>query len=201
MSQQEKLVGELREKAGTGAARELRRNHVIPCIIYGGGTEQVMFALPEKEITLLSRKSGFFTTVLDITIGGKDHKVIPYAVQTHPVTDVIEHIDFMHVSETSTVKVHVKIRFNNQEKSIGIKRGGVLNIVRRDLEITCHPSDIPQVIDVDLTELNIGRSLHISDLNLSAKVKTKLPATSTIASITGRGAEKAEAGATATAAA
>jgi large subunit ribosomal protein L25 len=188
MSSQLELSGELRENVGTGNARDLRRNKMIPCIAYGSGQEQLLFALPEKEISLLHRKVGFLTTVLDIKIGNKDYKVIPYDVQLHPVTDVIEHIDFMHVSAKSTVKVHVKIRFINQEKSIGIKRGGVLNIVRRDIEISCHPSDIPQIIDVDLSELNIGRSLHISDLKLSDKVKSKLPATTTIASITGRGA-------------
>ncbi|AZL15741.1 50S ribosomal protein L25/general stress protein Ctc [Rickettsiales endosymbiont of Stachyamoeba lipophora] len=183
------LAAELREEMGKGAARELRRNGMVPAIVYGHGKENINLAINEHEITLRSRKGGFMSKLLNIEVKGKKHLAIPYIVQYHPVTDKIEHMDFMFVSTDAEIKVHVPLHFINQDKSLGVKRGGVVNIVRREIELLCNPMTIPAQIDIDLADLNINNSIHMEDLKLPKGAKFAGHENITLVTIVGRGSE------------
>ena len=192
MSKTHALQAESRAATGTGEARALRRNSMVPAIIYGSGKPQVAISLPRKEINLEYRKQGFLSHVFDISVGKNKYKAIPKAIQLHPVTDEIEHIDFMHVDKGSSIKVVVSLHIENEEKCPGIKQGGVLNIARHDLEIYCLPDNIPESIHVDVAGLNIGESIHLKDLILPNGIETKLDLDTTIAAVLGAAKEEVE---------
>lgn len=124
---------ESRERTGKGGARALRREGKIPVIIYAQGEEPINLAIDEKSLKLEFHKGSFFNKIVGIEAGGKTINALPKEVQLHPVTDRIEHADFLKVDAKSAIHVFVPVRFRNQEKSIGLKRGGVLNVVRHDL--------------------------------------------------------------------
>lgn len=176
-----------RERTGKGGARTLRREGKVPAILYAKGETPVNLAITEKEITLEYLKGGFFSKIVSITEGSKTFHALPKAIQLHPVTDRVEHVDFLKVDAKSQIHVFVPVRFRNQEKSIGLKRGGVLNVVRHDLELVCTPNNIPQLIEIDVTEVNIGESIHISHVKLPEGVRSAITSRDfTIATIAGR---------------
>ncbi|MBN8828531.1 MAG: 50S ribosomal protein L25/general stress protein Ctc [Sphingobacteriia bacterium] len=180
------IEGEYRTNLGKGSARELRRNKKVPAIIYGKNKENVNITLDAKEMTVRMHKSGFMAQLLNIKVGKETYLALPYEVQLHPVSDSIEHIDFIHVDEKSEVKVHVKIHYTNQDKTIGIKRGGVLNIVRREIELVCKAQNIPHFIEFDLSTLDIGSSIHINDIDLPAGTRFAGTENVTLVTIVGR---------------
>jgi len=185
MSKIHALQAQERLRTGTGGARELRRNSMIPAIIYGLEKPQVMISLPYKELTLEYRKQGFLSHMFDISVGKNKYRVIPKEIQLHPVTDEIEHMDFMHVDQHHKIKVTISLHFENENKSPGIKQGGVLNIARHELDVYCFPDNIPESIIIDVAELNIGDSIHLKDLKLLEGVETKLDPDTTIATMSG----------------
>jgi large subunit ribosomal protein L25 len=184
------LLGEERLGKGKGCARAVRRNHMIPSTIYGGGKEQVMLNLPEKEVTLAYLKGGFKTQLVDITVGTKQYKAIPKQIQLHPVTDKIIHLDFIHIGENDRIKVTVPVRVLNEDKCAGVKQGGLLNIVKHDVEIMCLATSIPEHIDIDIAKLEIGVSVHVSDIKLANNAEILTDEDVTILSIAARAAEK-----------
>lgn len=172
---------------GTGGARDLRRRNMVPGIIYGAGKPQVMIALPYKELNIEYHKNGFLSHMFDIKVGKHTYKALPKEIQVHPVTDEIEHIDFIHVNLDTKIKVHVTLHFINESKCAGIKAGGILNVARHDIELYCLPGDIPESIDVDIKDLAVGQSIHISDIVLPKNVETKLdPALTVVALVAGK---------------
>ncbi len=184
MLQTYSLKAEKRENVGTGAARELRRRNMVPGIIYGANKEPVMIAVPAKELKMHYFKQGFLSHMFDIEIdSNKKYCALPKEIQLHPVTDEIEHIDFMHVDEKAPIKINVALHFVNEAKCVGLKQGGVLNAIRHSLEVYCLPSNIPESIDIDIAELTIGQSIHIKDLALPQGIETKLDQDVTIATI------------------
>lgn len=183
MSKIHVLEAEERTVAGTGSARELRRNNKVPAIIYGAGKPQVMIALPYKELTLEYRKQGFLSHMFDIKVGKSKYRALPKEIQLHPVTDEIEHIDFIHVDLDHKIKVSVTLHFANESKCQGIKAGGLLNIARHDIEVYCLPDNIPESIEVDVENLNVGQSVHISDIALPKNVETKMDGSITVAAL------------------
>jgi large subunit ribosomal protein L25 len=187
------LDGLNRENKGKGAARALRRAKQIPAIIYGGQKSEVLLSLPEKDLTLLYNKHGFMSHLYEVKVSGKNYKALVKHVQLHPVTDKIEHIDFIHVSEGSKIKVKVPLEFLNQDVSVGIKRGGVLNVAKFDIEIECSATSIPEQIEVDVADLNIGETIHIKDIKFGKGVSAILDGESTVCAIVGRTDEKEEA--------
>ncbi len=192
MSKIHALQAEERQISGTGQARELRRNSKIPAIIYGAGKPQVMISLPYKELTLEYRKQGFLSHMFDISVGKTKYRVIPKEIQLHPVTDEIEHIDFMHIDKNSKIKVTISLHVENEEKCPGIKHGGVLNVARHDLEVYCLPDNIPESINIDVSGLNIGETIHLKDIALPEGVETKLDLDTTIAAVLGAQKEVSE---------
>jgi|TARA_B110000503_G_C7053981_1_gene373576 large subunit ribosomal protein L25 len=177
------LKAEERGTTGTGSARAFRKRDMIPAIIYGAGKEEILFAVPKKEMTLQYHKQGFLSRVFDIEVGKKSYRALPKSIQTHPVTDNIVHIDFIHINENEKMKVTVTLHFINDQKCPGIKQGGVLNVARHELEVYCLPSNIPESIEIDIAEVELGGSIHVSDIKLPKDVETKVDMGMTIATV------------------
>lgn len=171
MAQRLTLAAESRAIAGTGTARSLRREGKVPAIIYGGGGEDVKIALNTKDLNKEYGKGGFFSKLVDLQIGKENILALPRDIQLHPVSDVIIHADFQRVAKGANVHVFVPVQFINAEKCIGVKRGGILNMVRREVELVCTPENIPDFITADVANLNIGGSVHIGDVKLPEGVK------------------------------
>jgi len=166
MAQVTALAAEIREGAGTGPARAVRRAGRVPAVIYGNKEASVLISLDPVELDHQLRRPGFFAHVFEITIGGNTHRVLARDLQVDPITDRPLHVDFMRFSASTRVDVEVPVIFQHQEECPGLKRGGVLNIVRHTVEMRCKPDSIPESILADLTGLDIGDSIHISDIEL-----------------------------------
>ena len=160
------LKAETRERVGKGSSRELRRNGLIPAVIYGDKQAPVSIALSTKEVTMKIHAGGFMTTVAVIDVNGEKIRVLPKDYQLDPVRDFTMHVDFLRVSKDSQVTVEVPVHFENEEKSPGLKAGGVLNIVRHEVELNVSANDIPEFLSVDLSGLKVGDAIHISDIKL-----------------------------------
>ena len=160
------LTANTREKVGKGSAREARRQGNIPAVIYGDKKSPIPIVVEQKILVRHLSTGGFFNTLFDIDINGELSRVLPRDVQLHPVTDVPEHVDFLRVSATTKVSVEVPVEFIGDDVSPGIKSGGVLNVVRYTVEVSCTPDLIPNTLLLDLSNAEIGDSLHISAVNL-----------------------------------
>lgn len=194
MSQTYELKAETRERVGKGSSRELRRNGLIPAVIYGDKQPPLSIALSTKDVTMKIHAGGFMTTVATIDINGEKIRVLPKDYQLDPVRDFTMHVDFLRVSKDSQVSVQIPVHFENEEKSPGLKRGGALNIVRHEVELNVSADNIPEFLTVDLTGLNIGDTVHISDVKLPAGATPVISDRDfTIATITGRAQEAEEA--------
>lgn len=166
MSDQLTLSAETRERAGKGASRAMRREGRVPAVVYGNKEEPLAIHVEEKALIKMLSTGHFMNSVVMIDHPGGQARTLPKDVQFHPVTDRPLHVDFLRISEHSKVHVAVPIRFVGEETSRGLKRGGVLNAVRHDLELVCDAAEIPDEIQVDLSGLDIGDSLHISAVTL-----------------------------------
>jgi large subunit ribosomal protein L25 len=166
MSEQLTLSAETRERAGKGASRVLRREGRVPAVVYGNNEEPLSIHLEEKALVKALSTGHFMNSVVMIDAGGTPARTLPKDVQFHPVTDRPLHVDFLRMSEHSKVHVAVPIRFVDEEGSKGLKRGGVLNAVRHELELVCDAAEIPEEIAISLAGLDIGDSIHISNVSL-----------------------------------
>lgn len=160
------LKATARPRAGKGAARQARREGKVPAVIYGDGKPPETIALDYNELWKQFLKGHFTSTVFEIDMDGKKHLVIPRDMQLDPVKDQPIHVDFLRIGKEGLIRVEVAVRFVNETLSPGLKRGGVLNIVRHEIEVTCPYDKIPAYFEVDLEGLEIGRSIHISAVNL-----------------------------------
>ncbi|WP_419906070.1 50S ribosomal protein L25/general stress protein Ctc [Hoeflea sp.] len=165
------LVAEARDRVGKGSARELRRNGKIPAVIYGGKEPPLSIALPYKEVTMKIHGGGFLTTIATIDVDGKKVEVLPKDYQLDPVRDFTMHVDFLRISKDTVVTVEVPMQFINEEESPGLKRGGVLNVVRHAVEVICPANSIPENFVGDLTGLDLGDGIHISNVTLPDDVE------------------------------
>lgn len=166
MSDIYELKAEARERVGKGSARELRRNGKIPAVIYGDKQPPLAISLPYKEVTMKIHDGGFMTTIATIDVDGKKIRVLPKDYQLDPVRDFTMHVDFLRISKHTSVTVEVPVHFINEEESPGIKRGGVLNTVRHTVEVNCPADSIPDAFVADLTGLDLGDGIHISNITL-----------------------------------
>jgi large subunit ribosomal protein L25 len=170
MSEQLTLPAEARERAGKGASRELRREGRVPAVVYGEKKEPLSIHVEEKLLTKMLHTGHFMNSVVMIDYQGKPHRTLPKAIDFHPVTSRPIHVDFLRIGEHTKVHVAVPMRFDNEEASPGLKRGGVLNTVIHELEIVCDAASIPSEIHIPLDGLEIGDSIHISQVKLPAGV-------------------------------
>jgi large subunit ribosomal protein L25 len=166
MSEQLTLPAETRDRAGKGASRALRRDGRVPAVIYGQKKDPLSIHVEEKLLSKMLSTGHFMNSVIMIDVDGKPTRTLPKAVDFHPVTSRPVHADFLRISEHTKVTVAVPVRFDNEEASPGLKRGGVLNVVQHELEIVCDAAHIPNEIHIPLDGLEIGDSIHISQVKL-----------------------------------
>jgi large subunit ribosomal protein L25 len=187
------LKAEARDRVGKGSSRALRRNGMIPAVIYGDSKPPVAISLPYKEVHLKLHQGGFKTTIATIDVGGEKIQVLPKDYQLDPVRDFTMHVDFLRIGKDTVVTVSIPVHFLNEEASPGLKRGGVLNIVRHDVEFTVPATAIPEYITADLTGLDIGDGIHISAITLPEGMKPTITDRDfTIATIAAPAALKSE---------
>jgi len=160
------LNAEKRERAGKGAARATRRAGRVPAVIYGDKKDSYMVSIEPLELKKFIQTGAFFSHLVEINIGQDKHRVIARDIQLDPVSDRPMHIDFMRVSKGVMIAVNVPIHYINEEASPGLKVGGVLNVVRHEVELNVSPEAIPEFIDVDLSGTEMGDSIHISQVAL-----------------------------------
>jgi len=172
MSTQSVISAEMRDRAGKGAARAVRRAGRVPAVIYGDKKDPIMVSLEPRELRKQLHTGHFFSTVYSVEIAGGDNvRVLPRDVQFHPVKDETLHVDFLRVSKLTRTNVMVSCNFVNEDDSPGLTRGGMLNVVRHEVEVVCGVDDIPSEFELDLTGLDIGDSIHASALKLPEGVE------------------------------
>ena len=166
MTQIVAIAAEARARAGKGTARQTRRGGRVPAVIYGNKEKAVMISLEEISFTRVLHAPGFFTHLYDIALDGTTHRVLARDVQFDPVSDRPLHVDFLRVGPDTRLTLAIPVEFINAQTCPGIKRGGMLNIVRHDIEVECGANNIPEHITIDLGERDIGDSVHISSVTL-----------------------------------
>ena len=149
-----------------GSTHSLLNKGMVPGIVYGKGTEPTKIAFEDKVLLKLMHTGAFYSTILDLDIEGKIEKVLPKQLQYHPVTDKLIHFDFLRVQNDTKVTVEVPVEFLNQDICPGLKKGGVLNLVRREVELSCNANNIPDKLQFDLAKSEIGDSIKISNIEL-----------------------------------
>ncbi|CAN1520489.1 50S ribosomal protein L25/general stress protein Ctc [Sphingomonadaceae bacterium] len=174
MSDQLTLSAETRDRAGKGASRELRRQNRVPAVIYGNKQEPELIHVEEKALIKLLMTGHFSNSVVEIELGGKKQITIPKDVAFHPVSDRPTHVDFLRIVKGAKVDIEVPVVFINEDASPGLKRGGVLNIVRHELELICENDKIPDDIQIDVAGFDIGDSIHISHVKLPKGSESKI---------------------------
>jgi len=160
------LEAAVRERVGKGAAREARRQGRVPAVIYGDKKDPEPISLEYKTVNMQVQTGNFLNTLYMINVGGSKTRVIPRDVQFDPVRDFPMHVDFLRLAKGATITIEVTVNFINEEECPGLKLGGVLNVVRYAVEVTCPAESIPEQFDADLTGLELGDSIHISALTL-----------------------------------
>jgi len=174
---------ESRALVGKGAARAARRNGRVPAVIYGANKDPEPITIDPRQLRAARMQPGFFATLFDVSLNGNKQQVLCRDLQLHPVTDQPMHADFLRVTESTRINVEIPVVFTNEEESPGLKSGGVLNVVRYEVEVMCRAGAIPADIVVDLTGLEVGDSVHISSIELPAGVKPTIDRDFTIATI------------------
>ena len=170
MATAHKLNAELRDRAGKGAARAVRRAGRVPGVIYGNKQEPVLISVNPVDLMKEIRQPGFFSHVYEVQVGSDSYKVLARDLQVHPINDLPTHVDFMRFSAKTRLAVEVYVEFINEDTCPGLKEGGVLNVVRHEVELRCSPDSIPESLIADLAGLEIGDSVHISNITLPENV-------------------------------
>tara|TARA_B100000524_G_scaffold241603_1_gene129187 strand:+ start:132 stop:824 length:693 start_codon:yes stop_codon:yes gene_type:complete len=171
MSEIEQIIAEERKILGTGNSRAIRKEGKVPGILYGDKKEPTLISIDNKIIKKLLEKPGFFSRQFEIKIGNNSQNVLAKDLQLHPVNESIIHLDFLRVGESTKVTVSIPVKFINENLCEGLKKGGVINIVRHEIEVKSLVTKIPPVFEVDLNGLDIGDSIHISSIKLDKDVK------------------------------
>ena len=193
MSEQLTLPAETRDRAGKGASRALRREGRVPAVVYGEKKEPLSIHVDQKVLTKMLSTGHFMNSIIMVDVGGTANRTLPKAVDFHPVTSAPIHVDFLRIGEHSKVNVNIPVRFDNEEDSPGLKRGGVLNVVQHEIELICDASEIPEELHIDLTGLDIGDSIHISQVTLPKGAKAAIDDRDfTIATVVAPSAMKSE---------
>jgi large subunit ribosomal protein L25 len=162
------LKAQARSGVGKGAARALRREGLIPAVIYGDKKAPLPISISYKDAMKAIYAGGFLSHIITVDVDGEKHSVIPRDYQLDPVKDKALHVDFLRIGKGSKIHVQVPVHFANEDASPGIKRGGVLNVVHHTLDLTVEADNIPEEVVVDLTGLDVGQSIHISSIKLPA---------------------------------
>jgi len=183
---------EVREKTGTGNARTTRREDMVPGILYGGDKDPVAISVKMNEFKKALYTGKLLGHLVTLKYGSETQPVIAKAVDMHPVTDVPQHFDLYRVAANQQIKINVPLHFRHQDEAPGIKRGGTLNIVFHDVQVSCAADHIPEELVADLTGLDIGSSVRVSDLKFPANVTPAVPADTVLATISGASSQADE---------
>jgi len=179
---------EVRERVGTGGAREARKNGFVPGVLYGGGMDPVAITLKRGEVLKAIETGHFLSSTATLIHKGEKQLVIPQAIQMHPVTDQPMHVDLFRVDAKQKIKVEVAVHFKGEEVSPGLKKGGTLNVVRHTVELLVPAGHIPEFLEADVSALEIGDNVKISNIALPADAEPTITDRDfTIATIAGRG--------------
>lgn len=184
MSAHIKMTAALRDRAGKGNARATRRQGKVPAVIYGDNKPPVLISIDSLPITKALHSGNLFTHLCDLDVDGQKHLVLARDVQLHPVKDTAEHVDFLRVSEKTMITVEVPLHIINDEKCPATKAGGVLNLILHTLEVSCRADQIPEHIDIDLSNFKMGDSIKIENLNLPKGVKATMDAHAAVVTVT-----------------
>ena len=183
---------EVREQTGTGAARTTRRADLVPGILYGGDKDPVAIAVKMNEFKKALYTGKLLGHLVTLKYGKETQPVIAKAVDMHPVTDVPQHFDLYRVDAHQQIKINVLLHFSHQDAAPGLKRGGTLNVVVHEVPVSCAADHIPEELVVDLTGLDIGASIRVSDLKFPANVEPAVPADTVLATISGASSQADE---------
>jgi large subunit ribosomal protein L25 len=187
------LSAEPRDSVGKGAARAARRAGRVPGIIYGDGKEPMPISFEPRELSRAINRAGFFATIVDVSVDGAVHRTLAREVQFHPISDAALHVDLMRVGAGAQVNVSVPVSFINHDGAPGLRRGGILNVVRHSIDIVCAVDAIPDRLVVDLSGLEIGESIHIEAVTMPQGVRAVVGSRdSTIASVAASSAVREE---------
>lgn len=180
-----------RPRAGKGAARQVRREGRVPAVIYGNKKEPTLISLDANELKKILNRGKFLSTVFDVNYGEGTERCLPRDIQLDVVMDTPLHVDFQRISDDGRIRVQVPVEFKNRESSVGLKRGGTLNIVRHEVEVWCPADAIPESFTVDLGPVNIGTSIHISSVALPEGVTPTIADRDfTVATVVGKGGKQ-----------
>ena len=160
------IKAEARSQVGKGSARAARRAGLVPAVIYGNKETAVSVTLDANQWRQLMHRPGIFSQLININVNNETHFVLPRDIQQHPVSEEAMHVDFLRVTKNATVAVGIAVEFLNEDKCTGLKLGGVLNIVRSQVELNCPAISIPEKLTVNLEGLNVGHTIHISSIEL-----------------------------------
>lgn len=166
MSENAILIAETRDRVGKGTSRALRRAGRTPAVIYGDKKDPISISVESKDVVKHLNTGGFLATVYTVEVDGKKHNVLPRDIQLDPAKDTPVHIDFLRVSDKSLIAIMLPVNFINEDDCVGLTRGGILNVVRHEIEMNVPAGNIPDGIDVDLANADIGDSIHISEITL-----------------------------------
>ncbi|NOX91498.1 MAG: 50S ribosomal protein L25/general stress protein Ctc [Gammaproteobacteria bacterium] len=165
------IIAESRKDVGKGASRRLRHTGKVPGIIYGSGKDSVPFTVMHDDLMHHLEHEAFYSHILTVTVDGKAQKAVLKDLQRHPARPKVLHVDFLRVSDTDVINMQVPMHFINEDISVGVKAGGLVSHLLSTIEITCKASDLPEYLQIDLVDLDVGASLHLSDINLPKGVQ------------------------------
>ena len=171
MSDAEVMTAQGREEIGRGAARAARKSGRVPGVIYGAGKDTQSILVDQRELDREMGRGGFYTRLYRLNVDEHSEQVLPREVQLHPVTDIPMHVDFLRLSGDSTIRLQIPVYFVNEDESPGVKRGGVVNIVRHEVEVNCRADAIPESFTADLSGLDIGDAVRIGNISLPEGVE------------------------------
>ena len=166
------LEAQSRSDFGKGASRRLRREALVPGIVYGGDTDPVAVSLEQRVVAKHLEDDAFYSAIIDLSIDGKKESVLLRDLQHHPYKSIIMHMDFQRVKADQEVHVHVPLHFVGEEACAGVKAGGALSKVDVEMEVACLPASLPEYIEVDVTNLGLGESIHLSQIALPEGVRS-----------------------------
>ncbi len=171
MSVELKLTAEKRTDTGRGASRRLRHAKRVPAILYGAGKDAVMLSVERNELQRLMEQEAFYSQILTIEIGKKKEQAVLKDMQRHPFKPLVQHLDLQRIKAGEIMHAHVPLHFLNEDKSKGVKAGGVVHHDMIEVEIACLPKDLPEYIEVDIADLEVGEAIHLSQLKVPAAVE------------------------------
>ena len=167
-----KIKADERELKGTAACARLRRQGMLPGVVYGAGRDSVPLALSAHELTLSLEQEAFYSHILTLDVGGKEEKVVLKDIQRHPSNSSLEHIDFMRIREDKPIAMKMPLHFINEDKCVGIKvQGGISSHIMTEIEVECLPKDLPEYMEIDMQNMNVGDTIHIGDIKPPAGVE------------------------------